>query len=138
MRTIQYLHRCLIQKTFVLRTIQYLHRCLKTKDPLCREQYNIYTDAWKQKTFVLRTIQYLHRCLKTKDPLCHLMNEWRHTFHTFHREPKLSLYSQSYTTYLPNDLCLFVAKYKTRWLVKQSSNILLIFSSEIQFLSSVW
>ena len=34
----------------VSRTIQYLHRCLKTKDPFCREQYNIYTDAWKQKT----------------------------------------------------------------------------------------
>ena len=48
---------------------------LITKDPLfatssvCWEQYNIYTDAWKQKTFLLRTIQYLHRCLKTKDPL---------------------------------------------------------------------
>ena len=32
------------------RTIQYLHRCLKNKRPLCRDQYNIYTDAWKQKT----------------------------------------------------------------------------------------
>ena len=36
--------------SFVSRTIQYLHRCLKTKDPLCREQYNIYIDVWKQKT----------------------------------------------------------------------------------------
>ena len=43
---------------------------LNTKDPLYREQYNIYIDAWKQKTFVSRTIQYLHKCLKTKDPLC--------------------------------------------------------------------
>ena len=33
---------------------------------VCREQYNIYTDAWKQKNL-----------------LCHLGNEWRHTFQTF-------------------------------------------------------
>ena len=31
------------KRPFVLRTIQYLHGCLKTKDSLCREQYNIYT-----------------------------------------------------------------------------------------------
>ena len=61
---------------------------------LCREQYNIYTDAGKQKnlcvdnntiftqmlenkrTFVSRTIQYLHRCLKIKDPLFGCQN-WR-------------------------------------------------------------
>ena len=79
---------------------------------VCREQYNIYIDAWKQKTFVsrtiqnwhgwliqttflLRTIQYLHRCLKTKDPSCHLGNEWRQTFQTFqtfHWESKLFSY----------------------------------------------
>ena len=57
---------------------------LGNKRPLCWEQYNMYTDAWKQTTFVLRTIQYLHRCLETKDPLCYLDNEWRHTFQTFH------------------------------------------------------
>ena len=27
-----------------------LTQMLNTKDPLCREQYNIYIDAWKQKT----------------------------------------------------------------------------------------
>ena len=52
LRTIKYLHRCSpppqqqqhhLQNT--TSTIQYLHRCLKTKDPLCQEQYNIYTDA---------------------------------------------------------------------------------------------
>ena len=31
------------KRPFVLRAIQYLHRCSKTKDPLCWEQYNIYT-----------------------------------------------------------------------------------------------
>ena len=31
------------KRPFVSRTIQYLHRCLKTIDPLCREQYNIFT-----------------------------------------------------------------------------------------------
>ena len=41
---------------------------------------------------VSRTIQYLHRCLKTIDPLCHLGNEWRHTFHTFHRISKVWSY----------------------------------------------
>ena len=63
------------------------------------EQYDIYTDAWKQKTFVSRTIQYLHRCLKTKDHLCHLGNKWRHTFDTFHWVSKLRSYRWFSTTY---------------------------------------
>ena len=37
-------------------TIQYLHRRLKIEDPLCREQYNIYIDAWKQKTLCVTLV----------------------------------------------------------------------------------
>ena len=44
------------KRPFVSRTKQYLLRCLKTKDPLCREQYNIYIDAWKQKTLCVNLV----------------------------------------------------------------------------------
>ena len=37
-------------------TIWYLHRCSKTHDPLCWEQYNIYTDTWKQKTICVTLV----------------------------------------------------------------------------------
>ena len=48
------------------RTIQYLHRCLKTKEPLCREQYNIYTDAWKQKNICVENYTIFTQMLENK------------------------------------------------------------------------
>ena len=60
------------KRPFVLRTIQYLHsaktvlealiQMLENKRSLCREQYNIYIDAWKQKTlcFTLVTSDVTH------------------------------------------------------------------------------